>query len=333
MWRDIKKIIKKHHQFLLTTHVNPDGDGIGAACALTELLMEMGKKVRFVVDSPIPHKFDFLDYHGIYERYDSESDYSAVQVVIILDTHKKERIGRVAQLVEKPGMVTICIDHHEVEKSFTPYQVMDAKACSVGAMIYSFYKESGFLLTLPAATGIYTSVICDTGRFCYSSTNFKAHKIAEDCIKSGVDPDLMHARLFQHVSLAQTKLFIHTLQSMEMHFENQLAIQQILQKDCRSFGSEVIDIEHIDLDYIHDFNHSIEEVRCFILLREIDENNIRVSLRSKTDLDISDVVHALGGGGHPNAAGLSWHGSLGEIKSRLLELLGPLLLIPVITNI
>lgn len=324
MWRDIKRIIQDHQHFLLTTHLNPDGDGIGAACALTELLLQMGKHVRFVCDSPIPRKFAFLDYHGTHEIYHPQSNYSHSEVLIVLDTHKKERIGALAKLVDRPGMTTICIDHHEVAEAFTRHLAMDPRACSTGAMIYSLYKKSSFELNIRAATGIYTSVLCDTGRFCYSSTCRKAHKIADECIMLGVDPDLMYSRLFQHVSLAETKLFARALQEMELYLDNQVAIQQIRREDCAGMGARAQDLEHIDLEYIHDFNNLIEDVRCFVLLREISDDHIRVSLRSKADLDISPLVHRLGGGGHSNAAGLSWNGSLDEIKQRILELLSEL---------
>lgn len=321
MWREIKKIIHHHENFLLTTHVNPDGDGIGAACALTELLLQMGKKVRFVCDSPIPRKFAFLDYHSIHETYDPKNSFSEVQVVIVLDTHKKERIGRLSSLIENPEVTSICIDHHEVTETFTPYLAIDPKACSVGAMVYTLYKENGHELNIQAATGIYASVICDTGRFCYSSTGRKAHKIADECIKLGVDPDLMYTRLFQHVSLAETKMFACALQGMETYLENKVVIQQIRLEDCKKMGEEHLDIEHIDLDYIHDFNNLIEDVQCFVLLRELAVDHIRVSLRSRTDVDISQIVRILGGGGHPHAAGVSWKGSLEEVKRKILELL------------
>lgn len=321
MWRDIEKIVHKGNNFLLTTHLNPDGDGIGAACALMELLLQMGKSVRFVCDSPIPRKFAFLDYHSLFETFDPSADYSSVQILIVLDTHKRNRIGRLARLIDQPNVTSICIDHHEAADSFTTHVFIDPKACSVGAMVYTLYKESGYNLNMRAATGIYASVICDTGRFSYSSTNCKAHEIADECIKLGVDPDLMYSRLFQHVSLAEIKVFARALQGMETYLENKVVIEQIRYEDCEKMGKGIIDLEHVDLEYIHDFNNLIEDVQCFVLLRELPDNQVRVSLRSRPELDISSVVRALGGGGHANAAGVSWHGTLEGVKRRILELL------------
>lgn len=325
MWRDIKRIILTHNRFLITTHLNPDGDGIGAACALTELLLHLDKSVRFVCDSPIPKKYAFLDFHGTHEVYTTDTDYSDIEVMLVLDTHKLERIGRLSTLIKNSGLISVCIDHHEIDKTFTPYVANDPKACSVGAMVYTLYKECGFDLNLHAATGIYASILCDTGRFCYSSTNRKAHKIADECIKLGVDPDLMYAKLFQHVTLAETKMFAKALQAMETYLGDQVAIQVIRRSDCNLPPGHEEDLEHIDLEYIHDFNNLIEDVQCFVLLREISDHHVRVSLRSKTDLDITPVIRALGGGGHPNAAGVSWKGSLEEVKAKILERLQEIL--------
>lgn len=323
MWRDIKKIIQSHHSFLLTTHLNPDGDGVGAACALTELLLQMKKKVRFVCDSPIPNKFFFLDYHKTHEMFNPEDSYSDCQVLIVLDTNKRERVGRLKQLIDNPSIITIFIDHHEAAESFAQHLVIDPKACSVGAMVYTLYKASGYELNLEAANGIYASIICDTGRFSYSSTSRKAHKIADECIKVGVDPDLMHSQLFQHVSFKQIKLFAKALQGMETYFDNQVIFQYLFKEnmDHAEGKTDDIDLENVDLEYIHDFNHLIEGAKCIVLFRDLGNNRIRISFRSAIDVDISHLVLSLGGGGHANAAGLLWNGPIEEVKSRILVLL------------
>lgn len=325
MWRDIKKLLHQHQNFLLTTHLNPDGDGMGSAAALTELLLAMGKQVKFVCDSPLPSKFHFLDFHHTHETYSPSSDYSEVEVVILLDTHRKDRVGRIASIIERSNVVTICIDHHVPSEIFTPHLAIDENACSVGAMVYTLYKECGFDLGLNAAMGVYASVICDTGRFSYSSTNRKAHKIADECIKLGVDPDLMHSRLFQHVSIAHIRMFANTLQHMETHLNNKVVVQQIFCDDYAKMAADIPDIEHEDLEYILDFNKQIEDVECIVLLRELPNHHVRVSLRSTTDLDIGSVMRSLGGGGHKNAAGLSWKGSIQEVKLKILEQLKLLL--------
>lgn len=320
MWQDIKNILKSQDHFLLTTHINPDGDGLGSACAMIELLLALGKKVRFVCDSPIPVRFAFLDYHHLFQTFDHQDRFEDCEVLIALDTHSIERLGRVGTHAERAGFTTICIDHHPTFMPFAKHCALDPTACSAGAMIYDLYKECGIELNHRAATGIYTSIICDTGRFSHSSTCQKAHQIAEECLKLGVDPDRMHSRLFQHLSIAEIRVFAKALEKMELYLDNKVVIEQICREDCEKY-SGLMDLEHIDLDYIHDFNKLIEDVECAVLLRELPDNHVRVSLRSKADLDFGELMKKLGGGGHGKAAGVTLKGSLVEVKQRILELL------------
>ena len=314
MWRDVKKIIRDNDVFLLATHINPDGDGIGSACALTELLIEMGKSVRFVCDNVIPRKFSFLDYHNTHEVYDPKSDYDDVQVIVVLDTSCEGRIGHVADILESSDAVCILVDHHDTGAVFTEHSVIDPDACSVGAMIYTLYKESGFDLNTRAASGIYTSIICDTGRFSYSSTSRKAHKIADECIKRGVDPDIMHSRLFQHVPLSHVKMFACALQGMETHLDSRVVIQKIYRKDCADDGIG----DSQDFEYIHEFNKLIEGVECAVLLRELSNDMVRVSIRAQKDIGIDKLMSNIGGGGHKKAAGALWKGSIEDVRKWLL---------------
>lgn len=319
MWRDIKRVLPEKNHFILTTHIHPDGDGIGAACALTQLLRQLGKETRFISDSPIPEKFLFLDFHQTFEVYDPETTDLTTEALIVLDTNRKERIGRLAGLLEEPGVTSICIDHHPLEELFTEYAEIDPTASSSGALVYTLYKEFGFELDLPAATGIYASILCDTGRFSYSSTTRKDHKIADECIKIGVDPDLIYSRLFQHVPLSQVKMFAKSIQTMDTFLDNRVVVQVIRREDYEVVGGDSLALEQVDLEYILEFNKSIDEVECVVLLRELADNQVRVSVRSKTDLDISPLVKALGGGGHSKAGGALVKGSVDVVKLMIIS--------------
>lgn len=325
MWREIKKIIHQKQNFLITTHENPDGDGIGAACAFIELLKFMGKEVRFVCDSSISPKFFFLDFHKIYERYDSNHSYQDVEVVVIVDTHKKDRIGRLTELITRPNIITICIDHHISSESISPYTAIDSNASSSGSMVYTLFKECGYDLNYEAAMGLYASIICDTGRFSYSSTDRKAHKIAEECIKKGVDPDWMYSHLYRQVTLSEFKVFSRALQRMEIHCDNRVIVQTICYSDYEALGNDVTGMLCNDLEYVHEFNKLVMDVECVILLREMPDNKVRLSLRSNTDLRIDKITQVLGGGGHSKAAGATVTGTLESVKKTVIGLVEDLL--------
>lgn len=320
MWREINAIIRKKQRFVVTTHVNPDGDGIGAACALIELLLMQDKEVRLVCDSPIPEKFHFLDFHSVFESYGPETDLSDTEVLIVLDTHRRERIGALANLLDRDDVISICIDHHRPSETFAQHIAIDAESCAVGAMVYTLFKASGYPLNREAAMGIYASIICDTGRFCYGSTSRKAHKIADECIKLGVDPSYMHSQLFQQLSITEAKSFANALQSMESYYDNRVLLFSLRAKD---YEGEELNLAHMDLEYVHEYGKSLKEVECVALLREVSPCSVRLSLRSKGPFDVLQIAKVLGGGGHEKAAGANLPVSLSDAKSQVLNLLQP----------
>lgn len=322
MWQDIKQIIEDNEEFLLTTHINPDGDGIGSAVALMELLLSLGKKVIFVCDTPLSEKFRFLDYHGLFCSLEEISQKLNPQVVIILDTSKEERIGKVAEWIYKEGVVSVCIDHHPVEKIFTPHAVIDSNACCVGTMIYSLYKhEYQKELNYQAASGIYTSIITDTGRFSYESTSQQAHQIAEACMNTGINPCEMYSRLFQQVPLYQVQIFKQALMAMELHCDQKVALWPIRYEDYASMCGDQHPVFHQDLDFIHEFNKGIQGIECGVILWELPDQRVRVSVRSKSSVNSTTLMAELGGGGHPHAAGAMLKDRFDTAKNRIISLL------------
>jgi bifunctional oligoribonuclease and PAP phosphatase NrnA len=280
-----------------------------------ELLLFLGKEVVFVSPSMIPEKFQFLDFHNFFQVYEENKDYPC-DIFFLLDAHSKERMGKLSSVLDKQNCKTIAVDHHPLTETFADVNVIDDKACSAGSMIFILCKEFGFDLTLEAATGLYCSVICDTGRFSYASTNRKAHKIADDCIKAGVDPDAMYVRLFQKVSLAEFNTFKKAMQRMELYFADRVIIHTILLCDYENAGVAIQ-----DLDYIHEFNKSIENIECVVVLSELSSKQTRLSLRSNGYLDTGSLMRVLGGGGHSKAAGVTLQKPIEEAKKIVLSLL------------
>lgn len=329
MWQQLRDVIQKHQSFLITTHINPDGDGIGSACALSVLLKKMEKDVRVVFDGRIPEKYAFLDFDHNYEVYNPEESYANIEVVVIVDAHQLERLGSLSNLMKSYQPVLVIIDHHPKLKEIQfadPFvrnksvvEVIAPQASSAGSMIYALYKECGYELSIEAAMGIYVSVMSDTGRFSYSSTDRQAHKIADECIERGVDPDWMYSRIYQQVTLAEFKVFAKALQHMEVHFYGQVIVQKILLDDYVGVLNEVYEVLQSDLEYFHEFNKIIAGVDCIVLLCEIPDNQVRVSLRASGNFRVDSIANQLGGGGHSKAAGALLTGSVEQVKDQVLS--------------
>lgn len=312
MLRDVKQVIRDHGSFLITSHLNPDADGIGSAAALAELLLLQEKRVRIVFDSHIPSNLLFLDFHQLFEPYSCREEYDDVEVVVVLDTNRKERIGAVAELLTS-SRVSACIDHHVMAAPFTTVSAINPEACSVGAQIYTLFKESGFPLNQHAAMGIYASIVSDTGRFSNAATSRKAHKLADECLKFGVDPEEMHDRLFRQVPREQLELFARILEHREYHFDGKVLVQTIYARECVETGANADDV-----DYMHEFHKSLRDIECAVILREL-EGRVRVSVRANRGWEIDAAMIALGGGGHSKAAGATVEGSVEEVKAQVLE--------------
>lgn len=314
MWLQIKEAIEKHQNFVITTHIHPDGDGIGSAAALIELLHKLGKNCSFICDSPIPEKFQFLNFRNLFEVYEGQP--LNPEVLFILDTSQPHRIGGLSKLLENKKLVSICIDHHPFEESFATHEQIDSQACATGALIYRLYEYMHLQMSLLAATGIYVSILCDTCRFSNSCSDGRALSIANECIKMGVNPDDVHSRIFQRVPLEEMKVFAAALQRMETYFDNKVVVLEIKQED---YPEDNQILEFLDLDYILDFNKAIKEVECVVLLRELPDDKVRVSLRSKNGFDIREIVKKMGGGGHKNAAGANVSGTIESVKSLIVS--------------
>ncbi|MEX1012294.1 MAG: bifunctional oligoribonuclease/PAP phosphatase NrnA [Waddliaceae bacterium] len=325
-WEPLLSLIEKGSHFLITTHQFPDADGIGASLAFIELLNKLGKKTRFVCDSSMPQKFRFLDEGRVFEEYNEMESYSEIEAVIIIDTHTKSRIGKVASLFENsPKRPLGVIDHHPLREKIEGASVMDSDACSSAALIWRLYHLLEVPLTKQAMQGIYAGVVWDTGRFCYTSTTLESHEIAKESLRLGVDPTNVYSHLYQHVSYEQFTVFAHAIERVETYCDHRIIVQQILHADYEEMGEKSTEIEQMDFESIHEFNKLIHEVEVVVLLSEQLDGSIRISLRSKTDLDVSKVVEPLGGGGHRKAAGALWKGSIDDAKTHILELLFPLM--------
>ena len=313
MWREIKEAIHANERFLITTHVQPDGDGIGSAAVFCSLLEQMGKTPLFFCDGPLPDQFSFLDFNGAITHSLSEAEVFAPQVLIVLDTHSRERIGRAERFINACQTV-ICIDHHQNKTPLGQLHAIDPQSCSTGAMLYSLYKECGLELTKRAAVGFYVSVICDTGRFSNAGTSRKAHKIANECIKLGVDPVQIYSRLFEQIPLAQFTVFQKALQRTQVHFGGKVIMHTIVASDHPDSKPVAL-----DLDWLHELNKKIVEVECSVIIQELAKQRVRVSIRTKNELDALQIAAPLGGGGHHKAAGAVLEASVDEVKEKILQ--------------
>lgn len=321
MWKACKDVIHQKERFAILTHVNPDGDALGSSVAFAELLKLLGKEGVIVLDAPAPKKFDFLSNYHTLNEFDPKLLKESWDAIVVLDLNRPDRLGRCEAFLELKGPEHLCIDHHAlVKEPFTENLVLDATASSVGAMLYSLYRELGLELSDVAAMSLYVSVLSDTGGFATSTTDRKSHKIADECLKQGVSPSAIYEQLFQQLPLEDMKLCAQVLARTESYYEGQLVLEELSLEDVQSVPGA-----SGDLEALQQMNRMIGGVTAVAILKQLAADEWRLSIRARKDLDLGRAVSAFGGGGHSRAAGASLEGSLAEVKQKVIGMFEPLL--------
>jgi len=287
---------------LLTSHINPDGDGIGSELALYYHLSEMGKDCRIINTSKTPEVYSFLNENKVIETYSVDHDewIKKAALVIILDIGDISRIGEMRNLFSNKS-ISICIDHHPArdEKVYT-YTMINTEEPSTGSIVYKYliHARNNKKLPLNIAVPLYVALITDTGSFRYSNTNSEAHHMAAHLIESGVKPNEIQNYVYESRPMVQVKLLGKIIDGLQFQFEKQFVWFIVNSKMMSECGAS-----HKDIDGFTDFARTIQGVEISCMILELPDNNIRLNFRSKGKYSVNDIAGKFKGGGHPFAAG------------------------------
>ena len=309
----IKELIRKNKSFLITSHINPEGDAIGSQLAMYTLLLSLGKKA-FVLGSDRPAKlYSFLPY---VEKINTDlNNPPKWDVNVVLDCPVIERTGRVARLLhnDKP---TINIDHHVSNTYFGDANWVNYKASSCGEMVYQLFHAFGRPIERETALLLYVAMLTDTGSFGYESTSAKTHLIVAELLEKGIRPVTIHNRIYESKSPKELKLLQKALGSLKIIHKGKIAYLYVTQKMLKevSCGPGVTE------GFIN-YPRSIVGVKVALLFLQgsQDSRKIQVSFRGKGEIDVNALASAFDGGGHRNAAGCVIRGTMKEAITKVLK--------------
>ncbi len=310
----ILDVIRRGERFLVCSHSRPDGDAVGSMLAMGMLLEQMGKRPDLVTADRIPNVYRELPgAEGIRCAMRVHGPYDAV---ILLECDGLER----ARLRGLEPFFLINIDHHTSAREFGHLNWIDREAASVGELVHRLAKEAGGTVTQEMATCLYTTVLTDTGGFCYGGTRPSTFALAEELTLAGADPVRIARDIYFSTPAARLLLLGAALSNLKR--EGRLAWLWVTHQDMvRTCAAEE------DCEGIVNYAISVAGVEAAAFLRELPEGIIRLSLRSKGRLDVAGIAVKLGGGGHENAAGVTLEGPLsraleqilGELRARVAE--------------
>jgi phosphoesterase RecJ-like protein len=308
--RKIKKFIDQNDNFLLSAHVNADGDAIASVLALGMLLDQMKKNYNMVLHDQEPDtRFNYLKNFDKIVSYNDKLQIHSNHA-IILDVPGIKRLGNVQKLLP-PRSHIVRIDHHPTEDDFAGLEMVDEGASSTTHLIYELIETVRANVDLDLASAIYTGIVYDTGRFSFSNTTARDMYICGRMIDIGVDPSEINNRIFFENSFAALRTIGKGLASMESHLDGAVIIIYL------DYGS-MKNNHQGEIDELANYSVAIRGGQVGLFIREAEPGLHKISLRSKGKVDVNQVAKVFYGGGHARAAGCRIQGSKDEVIRLLL---------------
>lgn len=303
-------------RLVLTTHVQPDGDGIGSEVALALHLRSLGKTATILNPHPTPRRFAFLEPDPPIVPYDSavaDRLLTETDLLVVLDISVPDRLGGLMEHVRRIGPPTLIIDHHTGRASIRGFDLRDTSAAATGVLIYELLRRWDADLTPDIATALYAAIAYDTGGFRYSNTREHAHRIAADLIECGARALEVNHHLFESVSLPRMRLLARVLDLFRLSPKGRVASVVLPLSEM-----ELAEATPEDVDGIVEILRAIEGVEVAILVKEAGRDTTKVSFRSSGPYDVAGFASRYGGGGHTNAAGAFIASPMADVAERLI---------------
>ncbi len=314
-------VLHGKNRFVLTTHVNPDGDGLGSEVALAETLADWNKDVSIINVSPTPGMYDFLDPHRRIQHFDGAAHrrvISGADAIIVMDTNHPGRLREMEQHILASNAMKLCIDHHLEPAPFADHYVLDDEATSTGELLYRVLTLlSPTSLTPLVAQALYCAIMTDTGSFRYPRVDPEIHRIVAHLIECGADPVLIYQKVYERWSPGRIRLLGEILASLSMDYRGKVAAITVTRDVLSRTGTMEEDTDNFTV-----YPMSIEGVVIGLLFLELPDG-IKISFRSKGKVPVNELAKEFGGNGHLNAAGARLaQGSLSDIRSQVISAAG-----------
>jgi phosphoesterase RecJ-like protein len=307
--------IEQRRHFVLTSHTRPDGDAIGSVLALAGILRKMGKSAEVVLSDHVPVIYKPLPFSDTIIHATRVNGKYEAAVILECDSVQRTRLQGLEQ------QFLISIDHHATSKPFAHVNWIDPSACATAEMIYRLAINAGVTITPEIATCLYTAVLTDTGSFGYAPTNARTFELAKQLVEHGADPPRIAQNIYFSNPTSKMRLLGAALSAL--HREGAMTWMTVTRADMDRCNA----LEE-DCEGLVNYALGIAGVEVAVFFREIADNRVRVSVRSKGAVDVAGFAQDFGGGGHECASGFSLEGPLpvatesvlSKLRERLLEM-------------
>ena len=307
--------LRSAQKFLLTTHENPDGDALGSLLGMHGVLQELGKDSCMFLSAeefPLPWEYRRMPLDEVVTEPPGDL---GDRTVVFLDCGNIDRMP--AEFLQQDGVHIVNVDHHHDNTRFGTVNLVDSHASCTAEIVWELAKELGVEMTPAIGDPLYVGLVTDTGKFMYTNTSPRSHRMAAELIEAGVDAHAIYRRLYEQLPYARLLLLSRALNAVERYEEGAVTATSLSRADFEETGADESDSEGI-VDHLR----AVNGTKVAVLVRELlsdDRSGMRkVSMRS-TDggVDVSRIARSLGGGGHRQAAGASTGLPLDELMSTI----------------
>lgn len=305
------ELLSRGRRFVLSGHQRPDGDCLGAQCALASLLVDQGREVWIYNPDAPESRYAYLG-EKVPLRAFRGGDLPLHDVCVLLDFSEITRTGALAPVLAAAPSKKLVVDHHlhHGERWWDACYV-DVAASATGLLVRRIARELGWTLDRTAATGVFTSLVTDTGWFKYSNTDAETLRVAAEMLGLGAEPTRIYNALYQQRSRHHPAYVGKLLSRAEYLADGRLVIVDQSLADS-------VDPDLVDSDEVLDILRSVGSVEVVLFLREIQSGACKLSARSKTEYDVNQLARAFGGGGHKKASGATIPGALADVRPRVV---------------
>lgn len=328
---DVQRVVdtlSRCKRVLVTTHVRPDGDALGSAGAAVLGMKQKGIDAEVLLLSHLPRKYAFIFKDHDVPHIDVEKGWPAdfsldrYDALLVVDTGTWSQLPGLREKVEKWPRPKVVVDHHLTQEEWADVKLVDTKAAAAAEIVAGVLGRWGVEVDSAIASALYLGVVSDTGWFQFSNTRPQTLRLAADLVEKGVDTDRMYQALYQNERAERLALQTRAQESLELMMAGRLAVMTVTRRDFAETRANVPDTENLI-----NVPLQVATVEVSVLFVEpLDDGPVRVSLRSKGQVDVARFAEKFGGGGHARAAGLKlerpFEESVREVVAAMMTQMG-----------
>jgi phosphoesterase RecJ-like protein len=305
---EILRLIDASHNVLAVSHKDADGDTLGSALAMCDILRAKGKNAAMRVPLPVPELYSFLPGYEIINQEEGNPP----DLILVMDASNLDRLSDT--LGPADGTPIINIDHHVSNTMFGVVNLVVPEASSTAEVTFNLFREWGVEISPAAATNLYCGVLTDTGSFRHENTTYTALSIAAELVALGADPANIAMRVYKNKKLSSIKLQALVMATVGFDCDDRLVHAYVSQALLEKSGALME-----EADGIIDTLNSVDGLELALFFKEIEPNRLtKVSMRSRGPANANLLASKFGGGGHERAAGAELDMPLAEAMESVL---------------